>query len=753
MLMTNLFTNSKRAALLLLTVAVAVTSMPGSSTQPRADDDMVVARERVQADLPAAPANLTLEIVPEGVQVSWDAVRETASGAEIDSEAVVYSVQRSDRRYIATKTHDTSVTDTTVIPEEGQTEVSYTVYAYADESATRSSESVSQTIIAGNPYNGSFSESFAGGSASTSAWSFGPEGASTSAWNPSTGSYSNPYCTTAGDSDGGFLLFDPSSSYRDGHDYMSPLIVMDGASNPQLSFSIFKYTAAPEEPLVRLYIVTENGKEALEGGELVFHANNDGWVGMSLTLPQTAGAFRILFEGERVAISSYSAYKAIIDQIEIRDVLAKDAVLSSAVIPAEILPGKRVDIPFSVSNNGSETLNGVTVSLTVYGTEVWTSEPFSIEPGADFDMSAPFYATPFLTGTSVTAVISVNADGEMNADDNLLMGEISVGCHDLPLPLNLTAERIETGARISWDTPVLPDIAPAVEFQESFEDWDSGETTPRDGWIFVDTDGKEKAGLAGINSGGQYAFFVTDKLSTSAMFTLEMADGEKCLVTTRAYDYSDTEVWLVSPTFDPTEPVSFAATGVETRYETSATFELGYLPAGSADIADFVKTDDIETSGYGWDEISLTFPAEAARFVVHAKNLDINAYAFDNFRFHKIDEIPELTGFNLWRDGKCVTELGSDIMSYDDTEAVPLECYRYHLSAVYSPEREVMDPEGVELLASGGSGIDNVSAGYYLHVSGRAVSADGPFEVFAADGTKVAERVSGGSIELTPGIY
>lgn len=739
--------------MLLLSGAIAVTAMAGSSSCPDSSGGMVITVSKAPADLPAAPANVTLETVPEGVRVSWDAVTETISGATLDSGSVVYSVQRSDRMYVAVKTHETSVIDTTAIPEDGQAEVSYTVYAFTDESASSSSESVSPVIIVGNPYDGCFSESFSGASASTSVWSFGPDGASSSAWNPSYGSYSNPYCTSASDCDGGFLLFDPSSSYRDGHEYMSPLIVMDGASNPHLSFSIYRYEAAPEEPLVRLYIVTDNGKEALEGGELVFHAENDGWDGVLLPLPSTAGPFRILFEGERVAISSYSAYKAIIDDISVRDVLAKDAVLSAVAIPANVMPGNRVGIPVSVTNNGSETLTGLTVSLTVGDSEEWTSESFSIEPGGCVNLSAPFYASPFMTDSSVTVGLTVNADGDMNPIDNHVSAEIAVGFHELPLPLNLTAERIEGGARISWDIPVLPDSAPATEYHESFEDWDSGETSPRNGWIFVDADGKEKAGLAGINSGERYAFFVTGTLSNSPMFTLEMADGEQCLVTTRAYDYGDTEVWLVSPTFDPAEPVSFAATGVETRSETSAVFEVGYLPAGSVDVADFVKTRDVETSGYGWDEVSLTFPEEASRFVVHAENLDVNAYAFDNFRFHKVDEIPELTGFNLWRDGKHRAALGKDDMSYDDTDIAPLECYLYHLSAVYASHREVMDPEGFELLASGGSGVGNLSPEYRPLVSGRTVSADGPFEVFSIDGSKVAESVSGGCIALDPDVY
>ena len=218
---------------------------------------------------------------------------------------------------------------------------------------------------------------------------------------------------------------------------------------------------------------------------------------------------------------------------------------------------------------------------------------------------------------------------------------------------------------------------------------------PRKDWIFIDADGRDKFGLAGINEDKKFAFFVTDKFSS--YYSFDMAEGEKALVTTKNADYSTTDSWLISPVIDPSHAVSFKAAGIASRSYTSVSFELGWLPESSTDPRDFVKLTDIHTDGYDWEEISRTFPPEASRFAIHVYDLQENACAFDQFNFHTVPEIPVLRELRVYRNGEKTASLQPDNISWVDSDADPSIDNHYHVSCLYSPSREVMNPDGFML--------------------------------------------------------
>lgn len=281
-----------------------------------------------------------------------------------------------------------------------------------------------------------------------------------------------------------------------------------------------------------------------------------------------------------------------------------------------------------------------------------------------------------------------------------------------------------------------------------------GSTDPRNGWIFIDADKKKKNGLAGINTDKQYAFFVADKFSTSSVASIEAPDGMNVIVTTGNADGSASDAWLVSPPFDPGHEVSFSASGIGFRGLDTATFETGYFTADKTDPTDFVKLEDVETNGYSWEIITMTFPEEATRFAIHATDVRAYAYAFDMFKFHAVAETPELIRYNLWRNSVCIASSEADTLSFTDQDIDRTQDNTYHISCVYTPSREVLDYDGFILKAETPANAECVLApesGFCLN--GRVIKSSMPFDIFNIEGIYIGRIEPGSELHLQKGAY
>lgn len=701
-------------------------------------------------DRPAAPQNVIARQDGDIVNISWDAVTNGENDGLFIPSDVVYTVQRSDRTIIANKISDISVTDTPPMPESGQASYFYTVTAYKDAFTYTGNSADSNELIVGNPYSGQFSESFASGKASTAVWSFGPDGATNSAWQSTTSNYSSPYCSQAVDNDGGFLLFNPS--YYDGTDYYTPLIELTQAESPTLELSIFAYSAAPETGLVKLHIVQEGAITPIEDGEICFYAENDHWENLVLRLPATASdsPFRILLEGLK---PDGKAYKAIIDAIRVYDQPSCDASITDLTIPEKLMPGDTASISVTVANEGATPLADVTLTLNVAG-ETMTLPPFSLSVRESESKVFQTYISPFMAASECVISATVSAAGDVKGSNDTKTQTAYVGEHQLPVATIVSAIHADGGAAITWNAPEI-DVNPASEeVTESFENWTVGSTEPMNGWIFIDADKKAKNGLAGINVDKEFAFFVAEKFSTSSASTIEAADGNNALVTTRNADYSATDSWLISPVFDPTEPVSFMATAFGFRGYDTASFEVGYLPAGTTDIADFIKTQDISTNGYDWEGVNVMFPEDASRFVIHAADVQTNAFAFDRFVYHATPDTPTLNAYNIWRNGELIASVEPSCTSYIDTGYNKTTDNEYHMSCVYEPSRETMEKTGLVLKAWDPSGIGElISEQDFLTIEGRILKSDRFIEIFNSEGIYICSLQPDTAIELQSGIY
>ncbi len=699
-------------------------------------------------DTPLPPSDVKISQNGNDIQISWNPVTAGAEGGLFNPSSVVYSVQRNDQQIIATKTRSTSATDTPAIPEHGQSLISYTVTAYANAESHVGESANSNSCIVGNPYSRMFEESFAEAATSTSVWTSGPDPESRSAWSPTRASYSSPECRTAYDNDGGFLCFAPSKYYP-GNEYHTPVIDMRGCKNATLEFYCYKYPDAPDTQLVRVAIIQGDNLQQLTDNGITFKGCDE-WERVCLEIPEKIvenGPFRIVFIG-----SDVNGAKAIIDKISVRNILESNLTVSKADAVKTALPGDELPVTVSIRNEGKTSISDAEVSLT----SDYISCPITdmievIAPGETTTMRMKLPISPFMSGKSISITAEVFCDEDMDSTDNTFEFHISVGSHDLCAITDLNAIHSDNGVILSWTLPAPDSESSSIEMTESFEDWTTGDTTPRKDWIFIDADGRDKFGLAGINEDKKFAFFVTDKFSS--YYSFDMAEGEKALVTTKNADYSTTDSWLISPVIDPSHAVSFKAAGIASRSYTSVSFELGWLPESSTDPRDFVKLTDIHTDGYDWEEISRTFPPEASRFAIHVYDLQENACAFDQFNFHTVPEIPVLRELRVYRNGEKTASLQPDNISWVDSDADPSIDNHYHVSCLYSPSREVMNPDGFMLYRTIPSQLACIQQTDSFSISGKEVTAFDDIRIFDATGTLMYQLRKGESASLQSGVY
>lgn len=704
----------------------------------------------IKYDTPAAPANVKVEVAGDLATISWDAVTEGKNGGLFNPATVVYSVQRADRTYVVTKTSECSVTDQLSIPDEGQMGVAYTVQAYSNPDAYSSSDTKSEPVVIGNPYTGSFAESFAGGKTATTLWNFVPD-TEAHAWKPVTSCYSNPSCEEGQDSDGGFLQYTTASYYRD-RNYLSPVIDMSGAQNPVIEFYIYRYSSSPQDPMVNVSLLYGEKEVELTGGQLSFKAESesDGWQLVRLAIPsEVEGAFRIHFEGLTPVTSMCYA---LIDNLKVRDLPAKNITIDALTAPKSALPGDTSVVEATISNTGADALTGVEVVLSYDGVTL-ESQPLELASGEKKVVPFNVYVSPFMTDSDVKFEATVNVAGDKNPDDNSAETEMKVGAHYLPTASSLSASHSDQGVNISWMNPEISDTPTTENVNESFEDRTVGDMSAGDGWIYLDVDGGDRAGLAGVNSGKKYAFFVTDKF-TSSDSSVEAEDGEKALVATRNSDWSDVDVWLISPEIDPSVPVSFYAAGIGGSGFGDANIEVGYLVGNSTDVADFVKKEEVNLDRrMEWEKIELNLPADATRFAIHVTYINNNGVAFDDFSFGALTAAPELMGHKIWRNNSLIATLAPEAVSHLDTEADRTQTNTYHISSLYAPSREVLAPENFVLDSGLATGIEETDSDNSFVISGNTLTVFADCEVYTLQGQRKATLKAGCTIVLESGVY
>lgn len=649
---------------------------------------------------PMPVTNLVAANTGANVTVSWDASVNAASASGIFIPADVrYIVQRNvggTKTIVADGLAGTSCTDAVEYPGQGQDAVSYTVTATYQ--SKNSDAVVSETLLIGDAYCGEYAESFADYSFQTKTW---VKSGKNSSWDTSSSSSYNPACEPQ-DADNGLLKCLNTSAENMG--IVSPFINVSAMKNPRLDFYVYQdntlsYTNAVETKL------RYDGNDVNLGEPVALNAADAGWHKYSYYIPEDVrkGDFQIVLDALPGGYASIC-----VDNISIKDILDRNLSVVSLEVPAKASVGSEIQLAANLINKGVLEAEAYRVDFFVDGKIAGSVEGERLASDAETVISYPYVITPFMAERTLTVKAVVVYDGDEADTDDTQTATVEVGTNSWPVPQNLQAELADGEVTVGWERPEISTEAEQTDVNEDFEQWTSGATQPEQGWIFVDADGKNAEGFNGVNSGIPMTAMIVENVSYVTPHS-----GTKVLGVSKMSSYRDTpDEWIISPEVTGGQTIKFYAASYS-RYGYpyyAEEFTVCWSEGGTAP-EDFVPIGEVrKVTKMDWTEFTAELPVAATRFAVHVTAVGNDGLVFDDFSYVKGIKPLELKGYNVYRNGMCVSTTGSETTSCTDGELEEGNTYVYTVSAVYDRGESLLsEPVSVDVEARPDSDLSLLS--------------------------------------------
>ncbi len=713
----------------------------------------------VGAHVPSVPSDVVLDetTTPGQVKLTWAPVSIDADGNWLNPELVSYDVYRmtTDGDFVPLKS-DLKELEYTFMAAETEQEIVRCVVAASTE-AGKSDGIVSNVLIAGPSYSVPFAESFANQTFShlfsqqivvgeTPSWYLMNEGSGI----PSQDS-DNGFMTMMGDNgDVAHLTFGK--------------INLEGLDNPCLSFYTYNIARMmPEYPdlnelevLVQVY--GESEYRSLKRVAMHTLGEEEGWYRVMVPLDDFAGKqLRLRYTGYCNGMSY-----VLLDNIKIESISDKDLAVKSITFPEIVKSGHSFLASAQIENLGRDDASGYTISVLRNGEVVSTQEG----PVVGFGKTVAVNMECSIGAMDEeAAAYSVEIAYEGDVDDSNNVSEpqtVDVFVSGLPYVNNLAYAVDGQDINLSWTAPD-PSTAFGDLLTDNFEDQESWAKENVGKWSFYDADkmfvyGIPDVQFPGIEKGDQLSFFVVDHEGFNPLY-FGAHSGTKTLGQLFVYSDIDNLVpaqcddWAISPElYGGEQIISFWARSFNS--DARETFQFLYSTTGK-EISDFKLLDTFTEVQASWNRFNLEVPEGAKYFAIRV----VSNYSFmllvDDVTYIAAVDADELTlqGYNVYRDGKLVTE--TPITDTNYTVGVDTETHDYRVTAVYAQgESRASNAAEVSGLEDGvlSSQVSIAAERGCITVSG----ADGrDIRVFSVDGRLVDTRqgLSQARISLPAGVY
>lgn len=714
----------------------------------------------VGTDTPDVPQNIKLRDNGNKINISWDRFDKGVNGGYVDADNIsVTAFSIVNYPYLGPQVKDSLTTtakgvldmDIDQNPEadiSGNGTQSMIYYGLrANSSVGMSDVAVSNGFLVGPSIPMPFHESMKGGDVdngivwleSSQAKTEYGEDEDISTWALST--------DLSADNDGGAALWMAYSQY--GMDYTInpgdmcsfnlPKVSMDGATNPQLLFSVY----ATQHDNVKLEVVamTPDKKETVLK-TIDFSSNaKEAWYRYLVDLNSIKTAkyaiikFRATSTGNGTIIG--------LDDINIFNQLAYNLRANSITVPKHVQAGKTAKVSVEVENIGENAAKDFTVTLFADGKQVdkvSVSDQLEVFGKKNVELSLPVKINADQT-VKVKGVVSFDADTypDDNATDET---EVTVEQSDYPAVTDLRSAGSE-GAQLEWSKPV---VAQPKTVTEDFEAYDGWSVSDWGHWTTIDNDeayaGRIFSDIALPHQGEKYAFVLADVSgeygSLATNYGNHTEGGTKYLsafygVNSAGSQYAATDNWLVSPVLSGNkQTVTFYAENHNngtTKYpETLYTL---YSTTGK-EIADFtVVGKAISVSSGTWQKYTFDIPQGARYFAIENKNATGDGLwlGLDDITYEAAapgaDET--IVGYNIYRDGEILASVDGNTLAYVDENGDGGSHY-YNVTVIYEDENGIRTESPFSNTVSAVAGIDGINTG----------ASANAYNVFTIDGKTVS---------------
>ncbi|MBO6296914.1 MAG: choice-of-anchor J domain-containing protein [Prevotella sp.] len=668
----------------------------------------------VGVDIPGAVTNLNFvyDYETHTSTVTWDAPTVGANGGYINPDALTYNVRRfrkDDPQAIGLteKTFEDEVTIDFLLAAEEETRkkyeelgmpvvVNYVIdgqglmqyYVKAVSAAGEGAEVRSNNIIIGKQNTLPYKESFANGTISHYWRTDISDGSAR--WRIFD---DNRYSQ---DDDDGFIAFNAVDDNATTALVHTGNISMKTAISPVLTF--YYYIAYPMLNPLNIKVSKNNSEfetimavDLMEDESKVLKYNK-----VSIPLESCAGYDHVKVGFEVTSGSNIDLIY--IDNIRIVDQRDNDLSVEIKSLPRTLKVDEERKATVVVENYG---LNDVAegeyvVKAYVDGKWAGTQNGAAVAAGESVELTIPVKANIRMKKeSSIFFMVDYAKDGM--ADNNKSQEQtIIVKMPNLPEPTELA---ITTGDNVylTWNVPAAP-RAEDGQVVESFEDYDDFMMTNFGEWTIIDYDKKLTYGIEGWyfpnnSKAMSYMIFNPSEVSNSSTGNKGLTDplwqprtGDKMLASFAAYE-TDSEDWLISPELSGNEQtISFYAHHMpKSPVEESFYVYYSTTDMEQSSFTQLEQSPSITTTSWE-DKYEYNLPQGAKYFAIRKVTNDGWVLFIDDITFSPDTLAAQpgliLSGYNVYKNGACITEAPVPANSFTDADGKPGDYYR--VTAVYN---------------------------------------------------------------------
>lgn len=648
-------------------------------------------------DIPEPVKNLKLRTIDGNmhVKLTWEAPEKGENDGYFNINDISYTVWRSlDKKNfspIANNIKDLTYIDTSIEEEVQDMQEVYYYAVTADNQAGRS-KGVTQFIGVGKPYTFPVAESFPNGRLELNPWSYknvqGSLGWETLRSDDGGGSPQ--------DNDNGFVKFKNQwGDYYVDSRLITPVISMDGTTNPTFSFYMFHWeenSIASDNKQTKLMIEVAPDGDDFDEPIATFTAANEksGWIEHRVSLEKYKNCKYIQAALRGYTDNDWMYYY--VDNIHFDE--QKDNDLAVATFFGSENANINDDCTFSLtySNRGNKSAKDYTIVLkqndevisTINGDEITPGETKMEELTANVNASTAGKAVEF----KAEIVYDKDEDTGNNTSATIYT---DVKASTYPCISDLNATKDGNNANLTWTAPVLPTIDEATV--DGMEDYESFAISDFGDWITYDGD---KLGSGKFSQLPYFDYENEDKafqiwcpkdlgLDAESSPNLMPYSGNKCLIAwyanismDGAQPYNDD--YLISPAIKGGTEMSFYLKKIDKNI-SGETYEIMYSTTTQEPSAFKVLTTD-EAPGE-WQQIKVTMPTDARYFAIHYTGKLKDGIMVDDISYVPVLYALSIDGFNIFRNSKKINEEIVKSANFTDKD-ISEERHGYQVSVVYN---------------------------------------------------------------------
>lgn len=555
--------------------------------------------------------------------------------------------------------------------------------------------------------------------------------------------------------------------------FRTGIIDLADAANPMLTFYVFNYSLPdlPNKNTVEVQIGRYARFESVKKITLD-DFGTEGWHRVEVPLTDYAG--------EQIQINIIGTVDRFqwmhIDNLKVMDRNEHDMALLSVEAPKRVKAGNCANISVELANTGLEEADEVKLQLFCEG-EMIDSKTFTAIP-SDLHFShtfQPLHSVATAESVEYQVAVTYAADTHPADNESAPMDVITI-YPNYPTVTDLAATYTADDDKtitLSWSTPDL-NADYADDITEGFESASAWKSDVN-GWTMVDGDGKCIYGFnffavpdyAPQPSSEQSWFVLDDTYEPMASHFSDPGfykahSGNHYIgsmaVTNGAPDYIEERVddWAISPElYGGSQTISFWAKSM--LADCLETVEVLYS-ATSTDVKDFTSLAKFDKIPWTWTQYFVTLPAGARYFAIRNISRDQYVAMIDDVNFTpaaSVDNL-EITGYNIYRDGKLISaEPVAETRYVDKSDAAGAQVYT--VTALYRNrgESSFSNPASPELSGIGTaaqSAIRIFASADCINVIG---AEDNDITVYTIDGRTVSAIRGTGhdAIAVQPGTY